>query len=444
MSTQKVAGFVAGTIYADLPPAVVAKVKDAIRDHIGVMLAAHPDEAVAAARKFAVGMGGAADSTLIGTPYKVPCNLAALVGAVMARTLDMDDGAYRPFGHLAHAGGVVVPACLAVAEREQANGKQLIEAAAVGYEVDLRAGWLIALWKMFAPAGMAGTYGAAALSAKLLGFDTAQTADCLGVAEAHCLWPSKAKRFADTAMTKEAAGWGAMTGVSAALLVRAGFNGPDTLFDLKEVNAAPLETLGQEWEVMNLYFKPYSSCRATHTPLDGVFQLVKQHQLTAADVVRVNVGVPSFLADAMATYRPVNIWQAQFSIPYVIGAALADGEVSPPQFTPNKIADAALLAQADKVKLVADDEVYELAVQRGLRAARVSISTRDGSEHTTLVEYARGAPENPLSANELTEKFIRLATGALGTDKAKRLNEIIGNLEDLDNTTRLIDEIGVI
>jgi len=444
MSTQKVAGFVTGTKYADLPPDVVAKVKDAIRDHLGVMLAAHSDEAVAAARTFARNMGGAEESTLIGTSHKVPSNLAALVGAVMARTLDMDDGAYRPLGHLAHAGGVVVPACLAVAESAQANGKQLIEAAAVGYEVDLRAGWLIALWKMFAPAGMAGTYGAAALSAKLLGLDAARTDDCLGVAEAHCLWPSKAKRFADTAMTKEAAGWGAMTGVSAARLVQAGFNGPDTLFDMEDVNREPLETLGREWEIMRLYFKPYSSCRATHTPLDGVFRLVKQHQLEAAEVVQVKVGVPAFLAGAMATYRPVNIWQAQFSIPYVIGAALADGEVSPPQFTADKITDAGILTQADKVKLVADDEVYNLAVQRGLRAAKVNIVTRDGSEFETLTEYPRGAPENPLSADELTEKFVRLVTAALGVDKANRLNEIIGDLENLDNTARLIDEIDVI
>ena len=131
MSTKDVANFIITTSFDRLPANVVVKAKVAIQDHLGVLLAAHDDRAVAAARKVALTMGGREESTLLGIGVKVPCNMASLVNAVMTRTLDMDDGAYRATGHLAHAGGVVVPSSLAVAEHQNATGKQLVEAVVV-------------------------------------------------------------------------------------------------------------------------------------------------------------------------------------------------------------------------------------------------------------------------------------------------------------------------
>jgi len=444
MNTRDVANFITATSFDTLPADVTTKAKVAIRDHLGVLLAAHHDKAVAAARKVALAMGGREESTLIGIGAKVPCNMASLVNAVMTRTMDMDDGAYRPTGHLAHAGGVVVPTSLAVAERQNATGKQLIEAAVVGYEVALRAGWIISLWGMFAPAGMAGTYGAAAATAKLLGLSTEETVDALGVAEAHCLHPSRAKHFERTEMTKEAAGWGAMTGVTAALLAQAGFKGPETLFDLKEYNQEPLETLGKQWEIMGLYFKPYSSCRATHAPLDAVFELMKQHNLTAENISRITAGVCNHFVVSMANYRPANIWQAQFSIPFVIGAALVDGEVGPAQIAENRLTDEALLSQADKVKLVPDPEVDALASSKGMRSCRMKIETKDGKEFETFVGYPRGSPQNPLSEEELIGKFRKLATMTMGTERTEDLIKCLDGLENLDNINKLIEKVSLL
>ena len=443
MSTKDVANFITATSFDRLSANVVARAKVAIRDHLGVLLAAHDDKAVAAVRKVAQAMGGREESTLIGIGVKVPCNTASLVNAVMTRTLDMDDGAYRATGHLAHAGGVVIPSSLAVAELQNATGKQLIEAVVVGYEVALRAGWIISLWGMFAPAGMAGTYGAAAAASKLLGLSTENTADALGVAEAHCLYPSRAKRFERTAMTKEAAGWGAMTGVTAALLAQAGFKGAETLFDLTEYNQEPLETLGKQWEIMGLYFKPYSSCRATHAPLDGVFELIKQHNLTADNIKTVTVGISTAFATMFANYRPLNIWQAQFSIPFVIGAALADGEVGPVQIAESRLIDDVLLSHADKVKLVGDTEVDALASSKGMRSCRVKIEAKDGREFETFVEYPRGSPQNPLSEEELVGKFRKLATRAVGAERTEDLIKCLDELENLGNINKLVEKVSL-
>ena len=444
MSTKAVANFITNTSFDRLPADVVAQAKVAIRDHLGVLLAAHDNKAVAAARKVAIAMGGREESTLIGTGIKVPCNLASLVNAVMTRTLDMDDGAYKTAGHLCHAGGVIVPSSIAVAECQNATGKQFIEAVVVGYEVALRAGWIISLWPMFAPAGMCGTYGAAATTAKLLRLSPEETADALGIAEAHCLYPSRAKRFERMAMTKEAAGWGAMTGVTASLLAQAGFNGPETLFDLSEYNQEPLETLGKEWEIMGLYFKPYSSCRGTHAPLDGVFELIKQHNLTADNISRITARVGTNFAMSMANYRPANIWEAQFSIPFVIGVAIADGEVGPLQIAENRLADDALLSQVDKVKLVADPEVDSLASNKGMRSCKIEVETKDGREFETFVGYPKGAPQNPLSEEELIGKFRKLATRTVGAERTEDLVQCLAKLEDIGNINKLVDKLSLL
>jgi len=439
VSTRDVAGFITSTSFDTLPPEVVAKAKVAIRDHLGVLLAAHDDKAVAAAREVALAMGGREESTLIGIGVKVPCNMASLVNAVMTRTLDMDDGAYRARGHLAHAGGVVVPSSLAVAERQNATGEQLIEAVVVGYEVALRAGWIISLWGMFAPAGMAGTYGAAAAASKLLGLSTEETVDALGVAEAHCLYPSRAMRFERTAMTKEAAGWGAMTGVTAALLAQAGFNGPETLFDLTDYNKEPLKTLGSGWEIMRLYFKPYSCCTYCHAPIDGVLDIIKKRNLSFENIVRIAIGVSTEAATSMANYRPASTWEAQFSIPFVIGAAVVDGEVGPKQIAESRLGDELILKQADKVKLVGDPEAD--ALRPGMVPARVKVETTEGREFETFVGYPRGSSQNPLSDEELVGKFRKLAARAVGAERTEDLVKCLDELEDLGNVNELVEKL---
>jgi len=96
MSTKDIASFIMATNFDNLPSNVITKAKVAARDNLGVAVAAHKDKAVAAARRLAMAMGGREDSTIIGTGIKAPCNLAAMVNAVMGSTLDMDDGGMGP------------------------------------------------------------------------------------------------------------------------------------------------------------------------------------------------------------------------------------------------------------------------------------------------------------------------------------------------------------
>lgn len=441
MSTKAVADFVVQMSFERFPLDVIAKAKVAIRDTLAVLLAAHKDRAVEATRRVAVAMKGREESTLMGIGIKVPCNIAAWVNAIMASTLDMDDGAWGPTGHKGHLGGILVPSSLAVAERQNATGEDLIEAVVVGYEVGLRTGFMIAK-TIDHPlvSGTPGAYGAAASTAKLLGLRPEEIVNALGIAEAHSPW-YHGEAFHPVNMTKEVMGWGAMTGVTATLLALEGFGGRRTIYDLPNYDRKPLETLGREWEILRLYFKPYSACRFCHASIDGVLKLAKENNLNVEDILKITVGVSSArIADNFAYYRPANPWQAQYSIPFTIGAALTDGEVGPKQIAESRLGDSLILSQAEKVKLVYDPEIKALGPE--FLGSKVKIETKDGRKLESLINHAWGAPENPLSEDELGSKFKKLTRMAIGPDRTEDLLSCLNRLEELKSVNELLKIVG--
>jgi len=400
MSTKSVARFVQEISFETLPPEVIAQAKKAIRDVIGVMVAANGDRAVEAARRMMIRRGGVPEATVVSAETKLPCESATFVNTIMANTLDMDDGSHGLPGHkriyLCHPGCVVVPSSMAIAERQRASGKALLEAVVAGYEVALTTGWMMVETSYEALAAApteTGAYGATASAAKLLGLSIEETVNALGIVEAHC--PLAPLRFINTQanMTKYSCGWAANTGVSAALLAQAGFGGQPTLYDLPGCSRKPIEALGRQWGIMSLYFKPYSMCRCGHSAID----------------------------------------------PFAIGAAILDGKVGPDQIAETRLNDKAILTLADKVRLRSDPEVDRFLP--GIYAAKVEVDTRSGKTFQTFVKYPRGDLENPLTDDELRDKFMTLVTKVVGSDKAGELDKCIGRLEELDDVGELVDKL---
>jgi 2-methylcitrate dehydratase PrpD len=285
---------------------------------------------------------------------------------------------------------------------------------------------------------MVGNFGAAAAAAKLLGLDAVQTANALGIAEAHCLHPSRAKNYLKMTMTKESGGWGAITGVTAALLAQAGFEGPETVFDMPDNDPEPMAALGQEWEIRRLYFKPYCLCRYCHGPIDGLLELMRQNGLGAGDIKRVEIGTAVPAVNGMVNYRPQNTWEAQFSIPYALGAALAEGTVMPAQIAGTRLQEDMILKQVDKITVVVDPEAD--ALRPGMVAARITVETKAGDSYVTFVSHPLGSPENPMSEDELREKFCCLTAPVLGSGLNQRLYQRLSDLETVSDITTLVDE----
>jgi len=141
----------------------------------------------------------------------------------------------------------------------------------------------------------------------------------------------------------------------------------------------------------------------------------------------------------MSNYRPTDIWKAQYSIPFAIGAALVDGEVGPKQMAENRLNDKEILNQADKVEIVPDAEVS--ALFPGTRAAKIEVETKEGNKFQTFIRSTKGNPENPNTEEELKEKFMKLVMEVIGTRRAEDLYSCLDKVEDLKNVDELIDKI---
>jgi 2-methylcitrate dehydratase PrpD len=376
---------------------------------------------------------------LIGVGTKVSAPLAAWANGVLASALDIDDGCFTPTYHVGHHGAIVVPASLSLAECESSSGKSFIEAIVVGYEVGIRAGYILSSLYLpqAGPAGPLGCYGAAAASAKLLDLNREETINALRIVHDHNPFPVTGVPSRIAGMTKERVGWAVLTGVCSALLAQEGFTGKASIYE----NLPPheiLTTLGTEYQLLNVYHKPYCSCRLTHCALDGLSNLMKEFNLVAEDVVSVTI-ISSPYALGLNSYEPKSTEEAQFSLPFVIGAMLVDGKVGPGQVDERRLSDQLIIDHAKRVKLELDPTFNAPREGSGPGAIRafVRIETKDG-KYETLIDHAKGSPENPLTADDLRDKFRSLSTRLLGKQRAEEVIDCVDHLDNLSNIGKLM------
>jgi 2-methylcitrate dehydratase PrpD len=338
---------------------------------------------------------------------------AALVNGTSSHAFELDDYHNAKL----HAGAVVIPAAIAMAEKLGSSGRDLITAIAAGYEVMIRSslalnpsatrlrGWHIT--------GVVGPFGAATACAVLMKLGAERTAWALGLAgtQGGGVWAFNA----DGAMSKRLhAGKAAHSGVMAAELAELGFSGPTQIYEFADggvlkaysdaSDPAPLTAqLGHVWHLESNAVKPYSCCGSTHAYVDAALAL-REKLGSPWDVTRpVRVGL-SNVVDVQCgfDYRPSSALNAQMSVRYVVAAALMDGEVLPAQFTDERIADRNLVALADSLELVADprlDQLYPVHF-----AGWVSAKA-DGDWVRADILDPTGSPAAPIDAAGIAKKF---------------------------------------
>jgi 2-methylcitrate dehydratase len=239
------------------------------------------------------------------------------------------------------------------------------------------------------------------------------------------------------------------SGVLAALLAEKGYSGPEHVIDGKEGLThvfgpewkLDLLTggLGQSWRITQCGMKAFPTEALTHTPISAVLDLVKNNDLHPDQVAKIQIRSLARAADILSDpskYDPHTKETADHSLPYVIAAALVDRQVTPAQFTMEKIMDPAIRAQLKKVEVVADPEIEKVfpALQRVI----VNIDTTDGRSFTKQLDYPKGDPRNPLTDAELEEKFAALAEGVLSGEGQRRVKDAVWNLEHVDSVTELM------
>jgi 2-methylcitrate dehydratase PrpD len=385
-------------------------------------------------------------STIIGNRRSAPAHLAVLANGTMAHAFELDN--VRQPGAGVHPGATAFLPALAAAEDRRADGKAFLTAFVAACEVMSRIGVAAgnSLEKRgFHAPGLTGTFGAAVAAGRLFGLDENKLVHALGIAGSYSGGLMQFSRCQEGAMIKRLhLGKAAEGGVTAASLAERGFAGPESVLEGEfgfcrafsdSPNLARLTyRLGQEFETLNICIKRFACHINAHAPIEGLQEIARQNPFDPRDVREIVVAGIEKLVTHHAIYQPKDLMAAQYSIPFCVALSLYHDPEDPQSFTEKRISDEKILATMPRVHLRVDREIEKKGWDR---AARVTLSLKDGRRPSALVVHFKGTPHNSMSPSELAEKARNLTRRMLGEKKLTRLIETVGNVEKLDDTSKL-------
>lgn len=390
-------------------------------------------------------LGGNPEATLLAGGAKSSCLNAALLNGAISHIVELDD-VHR--ASIIHPGAAILPAVLALAEKRNISGRDLITSIVVGYEVAIRVAEAItpSHYYYWHTTGTCGTFGAAAAVSKLLGLDANKTTWALGNAgtQASGLW----EFLADGAMSKHLhSGKAAMNGMLAALLAERGFTGATRILEgergfcwatANEVDFSKItEGLGEApYKIEEISFKIHSSCRHTHSAVDVVLEMLQKYKFIIDEVERIRIRTYKTALDITNNYNPCSTYAAKFSMPFCIALALSKGKCGFDEFKKVSFDDSEIHALMKKIEIILDPELD--AQHPELWPARVEISTIAGDVYEGFSGYPMGDPENPVSREQLEQKFLTMASQPWGIDKAKIILEACRNIENTTQISKLL------
>ena len=429
-----------------IPDAALGAARRHLLDLLGVAAAGSATRLSRIVSDHAVGQFGGTEARLLFDGRRASATGAALAGAATIDSVDAHDGHRLTKGHV---GCGVLPALLAAAELAggavdgsadgpvdgRAGGparapseEDALVALVAGYEIGTRAG--IALHRTASDYHTSGAWvaiAAAAVACRLLGLGAGATREALGIAEYHGPRSPMMRVIDHPTMLKDGSGWGAMAGVSAALLARGGFTGsPAATVEGGDV-ADLWDDLGTRWRVAEQYVKPYPVCRWAQPAIAAALALRAGHGFAADAIEAVSIG--TFAAAARLDARaPATTEEAQYSLPFPVAAALARGRVDVAAIEGAGLRDPEVLALAARIE-VRVEPAHE-ALFPAERWSDVSVRLADGRALASGRTAAPGDPESPLDGAALEAKFRGLAEPVLGAERAGRLIGAAGRFGD--------------
>ena len=281
--TDHAIDFTLNTEWADLPTEVQHQSKRCLLDALGSLIAGSQTPVAAIMRKTAREQFAGNQATIMVTGEHVSAAGAALANGFFGNALDIDDGYRRIKGH---PGACALPPVLAAAElATECSGREFLIALAVAYELGIRAGVIRhATYTAYHASGSWGAIAGAAAAGRLLRLKAKQLLHAMGAAEYHAPIAPMMKGIDTPSMGKDSIGWGCMVAIMSALMARDGFTGIRPLFD-DAPDPEWVENLGREWEIHNLYFKPYAACRWGQPAVAGALSIVRNNHLTPDQIL---------------------------------------------------------------------------------------------------------------------------------------------------------------
>jgi 2-methylcitrate dehydratase PrpD len=424
---KKLIKFFELTHFDNLPKAVIHQTKRALLDTLGCILAGLSTplgkSVLELSRQFPFSDG----ATVPSIDHGVVPNMGAMANGFLANALDADDGHRMS---RVHNGGILFPAIFAEAQLRSSSGRDVMTAAVIGYEIGLRAGMALNnSGEIYYGSAHGGTYSAAAATGYLMGLTPEEIINALGIVEiqapsCHLMGWVNARKIP---MIKEGMGWAAATGYTAALMAGHGITGTLTLYDTFAREAC-IDDLGSDFQILKTYFKPFAACRWTQGPIENLSKILKAHPLDPDDIVKIQVRTPDKAAN-LDTIYPQTPEDAQYSIPFALGALLAYGKVGPAEMGVDRLKDPEILKCAEKVEVVADPDMQALYPR--YVATEVAVTTHGRTTYTEHNKKISGDWDRPMTDQELIDKFIEYAGPVLGPQQADNLCNQIMALEQV-------------
>jgi 2-methylcitrate dehydratase PrpD len=435
---QRLSAYIGAALRQPLPAAVIEKTKHHILDTIAAMVSGSRLAPGIKAIAYVKTLGGVKEACVIGSNIVTTAVNAALANGMLAHADETDDSHALS---LTHPGCGIVPAALAMAERERCNGAAVLRAVALGYDIGCRLTQSLDPYQFredghsthsFGP-----MFGAAAAAGALAGLRERQVRHLLSFTAQQASGISCWMR--DGEHIEKAFDFGGMparNGVAAATMVAHGFTGVDDVFagernffvayGRKPDPTVLTRALGVTYEIMNTNIKRWSVGSPIQAPLDSLMDLIREHQITADNVEKVVVRVAHQGANTVDNRNMPDI-----CMQHMCAVMLVDGKVTfESAHDEKRMRDRKILALRSRIELHGDDN---LSAALPSRQGIVEISLRNGRQLRHHTRAVRGTAENPMTRAEVDEKSYDLMARVIGKTRARKLCDTVWKLEKFRN-----------
>ncbi len=465
---RQIAEFAVNLKYEDLPENVIYEVKRYLYDSVGCAYGAYKTKDVNILRDIYLEMGGKEEATLIGFGNKMPAVNATLVNSLAIRALDFNDIYWKE--DPSHPSDII-PAALSIGELMDLPMKDVITAIVLAYEFEQRLcefatpgvrerKWHHATLTQFVSPIVAG---------KLLGLTIDQMVNAIGINGSHnhtigC--PTAGKL---TMMKNTVDPMAVQSGVFAALMAKKGYTGTEAVFEGKEgfmdvflgwdvssqsikdisVNNLNLRwdiekligNLGTNYKILECSMKAFPTEALTHTHITATLKVMLKNNLSYENIDTVTITTIARACDILFDqhkYHPESRETADHSLPYCIAAAIVDKKITTQSFSEEKLNDPRIREVIMKIKGEASIEFEKMFPAK--QPSKVVIKTKEGNEYSEYLEYPKGDPREPMTLEDLENKFNALSANLLSADRQNKIKDIIFNCDTL-STKELMKEL---
>lgn len=422
-ATARIAQFVHGATYLQLPEPARHAARRALVNIVGCCLGGARHEIVEIAADALLPLAGAGRASLLGRPERTDILTAALLNCMGSAAYSFDDTHAKS---ILHPSGAVATSLLAIAEQQSMSGEDFLLAFVLGVEIASRVCMAVSVppatgdigWSQ---TGIAAGIGAAAASAKALGLNAQRTLWAIGIAALD----ASGFRAAHGSMSATwIFGHAAQSGLRAAILAQHGLDGPLTplegkygfssLFSSTPHLAYLTESLGAQFEVEALAYKPYPCGVVIHPSLDAALAWHNAEGPAATSIAKVELRVhPSALALGYRRH-PASVLEAKVSLYHWVAAALVLGRAGIAEGQEGVIADPQVVLMRDAIQMQSDTAL-------DADSAVLTVTMKDGQEKIIAITQCKGSIANPMSDDDLSEKFEGQAALQLAPEKVAQL-----------------------